>query len=371
GVGLYYLGSKSLTIGGNNSFGDVSGVIADGGGNGGTGGSIVKTGTGTYFFTGANTYTGATTVSAGTLEIGNGTVGSLASVSAVKVAANATLALDLPDGATFANSVANAGHVVADETTSNNYTIAGIISGTGNLTKIKTNTVALTGANTYSGGTVVSGGILTADNPVGSATGTGTVTVNGGGTFGGSGKVTGAMTLNSGGTVAPGAAFSGTPGATLHGSSLIWNGGGTVTLQLGASASDTLALTGALTKGSAGAYKLDLINAGLVSTDTYNLTLLTFASTTFSLADFTIELPVNYTGTLVETKTSLMIENLVDPPPSVESPALAAPGSTENTLDTPATLTVTPTPEPGSATLLAFGAGALIGWRRRKMQAGG
>ncbi|HEY3901222.1 MAG TPA: hypothetical protein VGM54_21615 [Chthoniobacter sp.] len=38
-------------------------------------------------------------------------------------------------------------------------------------------------------------------------------------------------------------------------------------------------------------------------------TLATFASTTFIESDFTLELPVNYTGTLVETSTSLVLEN--------------------------------------------------------------
>jgi hypothetical protein len=42
GAGTYSLGSKSLTVGGNNLSTEVSGTIADGGFNGGTGGSLVK-----------------------------------------------------------------------------------------------------------------------------------------------------------------------------------------------------------------------------------------------------------------------------------------------------------------------------------------
>ena len=69
GGGDYLLGSKQLTVGGNNLSTTVSGSIQDGGGGGGTGGSLVKVGTGTLTLTGANTYTGGTTISAGTLAI--------------------------------------------------------------------------------------------------------------------------------------------------------------------------------------------------------------------------------------------------------------------------------------------------------------
>jgi len=47
----------------------VSGVIQDGGNNGGTGGSITKVGMGTLTLTGPNTYTGATRVNAGSLIV--------------------------------------------------------------------------------------------------------------------------------------------------------------------------------------------------------------------------------------------------------------------------------------------------------------
>jgi autotransporter-associated beta strand protein len=84
GAGNYRLGSKSLTVGGNNLSTEVSGAIQD---NGGTGGSLVKVGTGTLTLSGINTYTGATTVNAGTLIV-NGSIAS----SPVTVNAGATLA---------------------------------------------------------------------------------------------------------------------------------------------------------------------------------------------------------------------------------------------------------------------------------------
>ena len=75
GAGSYNLGSKQLTVGSNNLSTTVSGVIADGGLMGGTGASLVKTGTGTLTLSGNNTFTGGTTVNQGLLVVN----GSLAS----------------------------------------------------------------------------------------------------------------------------------------------------------------------------------------------------------------------------------------------------------------------------------------------------
>jgi len=60
--------------------GTVSAVLA------GTGGTLVDAGPGTLILAAANTYTGSTTVSAGTLQIGNGTAGSISSSSALVMA---------------------------------------------------------------------------------------------------------------------------------------------------------------------------------------------------------------------------------------------------------------------------------------------
>lgn len=57
----------ALTVGGNNSSTTYRGVLS-------AGGSLIKTGTGTFILGGANTYTGTTTVSAGTLQVDGSTI---------------------------------------------------------------------------------------------------------------------------------------------------------------------------------------------------------------------------------------------------------------------------------------------------------
>jgi autotransporter-associated beta strand protein len=69
GNGTLALGSKSLTTGLNNTSTTFSGVIADGGFQGGTGGSLVKVGAGTLVLSGANTYTGGTTLQGGAIVV--------------------------------------------------------------------------------------------------------------------------------------------------------------------------------------------------------------------------------------------------------------------------------------------------------------
>ena len=87
GNGFAALGGNNLGVGSNNRNTTFSGTAEDGGGAGGTGGSLTKIGTGTLTLSGNNTYTGATTVNAGKLIVD----GSIASSSNVTVAAGASL----------------------------------------------------------------------------------------------------------------------------------------------------------------------------------------------------------------------------------------------------------------------------------------
>ena len=74
---------------------------------------------------------------------------------------------------------------------------SGLIQDDGSLTKIRNGTFTLSGANTYTGVTTIEAGTLRVDNQIGSATGTGTVNVNAG-TLGGGGIITGATTVGTG-----------------------------------------------------------------------------------------------------------------------------------------------------------------------------
>ena len=69
GSGNVFLGVNNLIVGSNNTSTTFSGVIQDGGGNGGIGGSVTKIGTGTLTLSGANTYTGNTNINGGVLQV--------------------------------------------------------------------------------------------------------------------------------------------------------------------------------------------------------------------------------------------------------------------------------------------------------------
>ncbi len=84
GNGAVFLGANNLTVGTNNLSTIFSGLIQDGGINGGTGGSLTKTGNRKLSLTNANTYTGGTTITRGTLLVKNAT-GSATGTGAVQV----------------------------------------------------------------------------------------------------------------------------------------------------------------------------------------------------------------------------------------------------------------------------------------------
>jgi autotransporter-associated beta strand protein len=322
---------------------------------------------------------GFTTSTASTIEIAAGTLRNTSSAltnftsTAASTTVDAGATLDIHDSGIFVANLQGSGAVTLGTSSATNLVLlagnfGGVISGAGQITKFSHGTLALSHASTYTGGTTITQGTLLADNPSGSATGSGPVAVNmsgttgGSGILGGSGTIAGAVTLNPAGIIAPGAGSPGTAGTTLHAPSVLWNGGGQLNLQLGATA-DQLALSGALTKGTLGTYTLDLFDAGITQS-TY--TLATFASTTFSLSDFALELPGGFTGTLVETTTSLMVENLVDTVPHADEPGATASFTSASTANDSAALAAYPTPEPGSATLLAFAASVLLSLRRRR-----
>ncbi len=80
----------------------------------------------------------------------------------------------------------------------------------GSVTKVGKGELKLSGSNTYTGTTAIRSGTLHVNNTAGSATGTGNVTVQEGGTLTGEGIITGAVNVQSGGTLKPGGSGTGT-----------------------------------------------------------------------------------------------------------------------------------------------------------------
>ncbi len=156
GAGTYSLGANQLTVGSNNLSTTVSGSIQDGGGAGGSSASLVKVGTGTLTLSGNNTYTGATTINAGTLAAASSTA--LPNQTALAVNLGATLAVT--DGVaaqigSLADGVSGGGGVqigASDPTTlltiagNSSTTFSGTFSGPGSL-ELDSGSLTLTGAS--------------------------------------------------------------------------------------------------------------------------------------------------------------------------------------------------------------------------------
>jgi autotransporter-associated beta strand protein len=89
------LGSKTLSAGQDNSSTTVAGIIS------GTGGSLVKEGSGTLTLTGANTHSGTTTVTAGALQVGSSGSGSTGTGAISVLTGGTILGTGIVAGASF------------------------------------------------------------------------------------------------------------------------------------------------------------------------------------------------------------------------------------------------------------------------------
>ncbi|MDH4986713.1 autotransporter-associated beta strand repeat-containing protein [Aminobacter anthyllidis] len=229
-------------------------------------GALSTSGAGTVVLGAANTYAGGTAVNAGTLRLGTG--GSLLFGKDLSVAAGATF--DLNGKAQTIGRLTGTGAMSLGAgalTTGQgdvSSTFAGGTSGTGSLTKVGTGLLTLTGANTHSGGTTVSGGQLQ---------------IGDGGT---SGSLDGNVALASGTTLS----FNRTGALTFGG---VISGGGAVTMLGGGTT--TLTADNTYTNGTeiyAGTFQLG--NGGtsgsvLGTINNYNGTLAVNRSDTYTLAN--------------------------------------------------------------------------------------
>jgi autotransporter-associated beta strand protein len=204
--GNLFLGSKNLRLIGA-SDAEFSGVIADGGLNGGAGGSLtinldpnaIAAG-GQLTLSGINTYTGGTTVISGTLVVAGGaTLG--AATAPLTIMGGRVVLLGPETVGTFTMSGGAMDHGTLNATAFNVQagTIDSILAGPGALTKTGAGTVTLNAVNTYAAPTTVNGGLLSVNGSIASSSLT---TVNSGGTLGGNGTL-GNTSIN-GGTLAPG-----------------------------------------------------------------------------------------------------------------------------------------------------------------------
>ncbi|WP_191907296.1 beta strand repeat-containing protein, partial [Ochrobactrum quorumnocens] len=120
-------------------------------------GTLTKTGGGTVTLAAANTYSGGTVISEGTLRLGSGSVGHDGLISG-DVVNNASLV------------VANLGLTALD----------GVISGTGALTQQGPGILTLSGRNTYSGGTTLLAGTISVSQDTNLGVVSGGLTLDGG-----------------------------------------------------------------------------------------------------------------------------------------------------------------------------------------------
>jgi outer membrane autotransporter protein len=206
---------------------DHSDTLTFGGMISGTG-AVNQIGSGTTILTANDTYSGGTTIGAGTLQLGNGgTSGAIVG----DVTDNGRLAFNRSDTVTF----------------------PGVISGSGGLSQLGSGTTILTADNPYTGGTIVSAGTLAVGDfahQSAALSGGGPIAVDAGGTLGGYGSVTGPVTNS--GVIAPGNATPGFLGSPMGAFTIKGNyigAGGTLAVNtfLGGdgSPSDILAISGA------------------------------------------------------------------------------------------------------------------------------
>ncbi|MEP6793997.1 MAG: autotransporter-associated beta strand repeat-containing protein, partial [Saprospiraceae bacterium] len=193
------LQSNTLTLQGSSTSANlISGIIS------GSGGSLIKEGTGTWSLSNSNNFTGGVTLSNGKLNINNSNaLGTIAGTFTIGGAGNSTTIdnatgsaitiLDYPmnwnDDFTFTGTQSlnlGTGIVALQENrqvavSANTLTVGGVISGSGySLTKNGNGILTLTGVNTFTGGTVLNAGTLNINNSNALGTAAGTFVINGG-----------------------------------------------------------------------------------------------------------------------------------------------------------------------------------------------
>ena len=352
----------------------IGGLLSETGGAEG----VIKAGVGTLTLSGVNTYTGVTTITAGTLSVG--TIGNGGVAGNLGQATNAAANLVFDGGAlqytgvtasTNRNFTINTGKTAIFDITMNTLTLSGVSTATnGGLTKIGAGTLTLSGANTYTGATTVSAGVLNIQNSsaLGSTTGgtsvlsgaalqlQGGITVGENLTLSGTGiandgalrNISGTNTINGSITLNLATLFRSDAGTLALGGN-VGNGGGgnSFTFDGGGdfSIAGVVSGDGALTKNGTGTLFLDGSNT-YSGTTTINAGKLTMA-TDSGLGSISASLIIN-AGTLQVTGTSITGRSITL-------------GSASSTIQVDASQSYTSTTAiGGTGTLNKDGAGTLV-----------
>jgi autotransporter-associated beta strand protein len=179
-------GAVTLTAGGDNTSTAFSGSIQDGSGTV----AFTKIGTGTLTLSGANTYTGLTTVSAGTLAYGANNVIATGDITVSGGTLNIAAFSDTVGAVTLTSGTiaGTTGVLTGTSYTVASGTISAILGGAGvTMTKNTAGTVTLSGANTFNGGLTIKAGTVLGTTSA-SAFGAGNITL--GDSAGGSNSAT-------------------------------------------------------------------------------------------------------------------------------------------------------------------------------------
>ena len=174
GSGIIDIASSTTLTAGDANDKEFSGVIQGAG-------NFSKSGSGTLTLSGTNTYTGSTTINAGTISVASSanlgaTPGSADADNIIFNGGTLNTTAEFTLGANKGITMTGAGTIDTDASTTLTY--AGSITDSGVLTKSGTGTLSLSGTSDNSGGISVSAGTLISSSAEG--LGSGTVTVDSG-----------------------------------------------------------------------------------------------------------------------------------------------------------------------------------------------